>query len=185
MYKEKLQGMYISKKAFKHHFDPRENPHVTYLLCELQWGDKGRPWIHWVKNGRSHAERYFLQKVFKMRRSNNNVNCSITLYLSWSPCAYCCCEMLYFLKKHPYVDICIYVARLYYKGNEVIHNSLKNLVNSANVTIAVMKTEDYIYCWETFANGNADGDSWFMDIKSQISNNELKLEHILKDPLLY
>ncbi|NXE56690.1 ABEC1 enzyme, partial [Casuarius casuarius] len=173
-------SMYISKKAFKRHFDPRENPRVTYLLCELQWGDKGRPWIHWVKNGHFHAERYFLRKVFKMRRSNNNVNCSITLYLSWSPCAKCCCEMLYFLKKHPYVDICIYVARLYYKENEGIHNSFKNLVNSANVTIAVMKTEDYIYCWETFANGNADGDSWFMDIKSQISNNELELEHILK-----
>ncbi|XP_068811566.1 C-_U-editing enzyme APOBEC-1 isoform X2 [Struthio camelus] len=171
--------MYMSKKAFKYHFDPRESPRATYLLCVIQWGCNGLPWIHWVKNGRSHAERYFLQKVFKMRRSNNNINCSITLYLSWSPCRNCCYEMQYFLKKHPNVNICIYLARLYYTEDEEICKALKDL-SEKKVIISVMKIEDYIYCWKTFVSGNAAAGSWFKDFESQINKNHFQLKRILE-----
>ncbi|NXC33371.1 ABC3C enzyme, partial [Campylorhamphus procurvoides] len=71
-------------------------------------------------------------------------------YLSWSPCAKCCYEILDFLERHSNVTIDIYVARLYRTDLEKHRNGLRKLDSSAQVSLNVMEMEDYEDCWENF-----------------------------------
>ncbi|NXL89088.1 ABEC1 enzyme, partial [Alectura lathami] len=159
---------YIPETLLKYHFDPRENPRETHLLCALKWGETGRIWSHWVRNYSFHAERYFLRNIFEGRRSSH-VNCYITWYLSWSPCAHCCDEIQQFLERHPYVSIDIRVARLFRFKNEEVRECLIDLCYLDNISVLASFSPDYIYCWNKFIRGNAVDDTWTVGFEPHIS----------------
>ncbi|NXS12349.1 ABEC1 enzyme, partial [Neodrepanis coruscans] len=179
-------SMFIPKKELKEQFNPSKYPQEAYLLCILQWGKNGRPWTHWVKNDPDddcHAEVYFLKKIFEMRRSSH-VTCSMTWYLSWSPCPNCCYEIRKFIRRNSYVSIDIRVARLYYINYQEFRRGLQNLMTWVKLTVnnLVSVSPDYINCCKIFGKGDAaaDDNSWITNFQSAITKNCSNLRAISK-----
>ncbi|NXJ23110.1 ABEC1 enzyme, partial [Dicrurus megarhynchus] len=185
-------SMFVPEWALREQFDPRVYPPETYLLCKLQWGNRGKRWIHWVRNyndGDCHAEEYFLEQVFELRSSNF---CCITWYLSWSPCAKCCYRIQEFLEKYPNVNIDIRVARLYKTYRPGTCRGLRHLARlQGRVTIGVMKIKgkvnhlasispDYHYCWKTFTQNSIDYDFLLVNFQPELTRNRWRLKNILE-----
>ncbi|XP_041316540.1 C-_U-editing enzyme APOBEC-1-like [Pyrgilauda ruficollis] len=180
MYKRKMRGMYISKRALRKHFDPREYPNETYLLCELQWRGSVKFWQHWLRNddyNNGHAEQFFLEEIFEPRSYNI---CDMTWYLSWSPCGECSDVIRDFLEEQPNVNIDIRVARLYYVNYPRNRMGLRQLDSLQGVTIKAMEAKDYDYCWETFIQPGVNYDFSPKKFKSEIQRNRSRLEDILQ-----
>ncbi|XP_059694328.1 C-_U-editing enzyme APOBEC-1-like isoform X2 [Haemorhous mexicanus] len=171
--------MYISKRALRKHFDPREYPKETYLLCELRWRGGVRSWQHWVRNDDDnyHAEQYFLEEIFEPRSYNI---CDMTWYLSYSPCWKCCQVIEGFLEEQRNVNIDIRVARLYYVNNPRNCMALRELKSFQGVKITAMEDEDYDYCWDTFIQPDVNYDFSPKKFKSEIQRNRVKLEDIFQ-----
>uniref|UniRef100_A0A7M4F206 CMP/dCMP-type deaminase domain-containing protein n=1 Tax=Crocodylus porosus TaxID=8502 RepID=A0A7M4F206_CROPO len=118
----------------------------TYLLCEIKRAEDSTSTKYCYKNQDfHHAEVKFLNdNIFSQGKP-----CSVTWYLSWSPCGECSTEIVEFLKKYPDVSLTIYIARIYYHKQEENREGLRTLKESG-VNIQVMTNSDYKYCWETF-----------------------------------
>nr|XP_048678793.1 C->U-editing enzyme APOBEC-1-like isoform X2 [Caretta caretta] len=132
------QGWKIRQKAFVKNYDPSVLSSVTYLLYEIKWNYCRRRWQRWIRcAGGEHAEKYFLKDVCKKLRYDHFVHCSITCYMSWSPCGDCCKKIIGFLEKMPNLSLAIYVARLYWHKEENNRQGLWSLMN-IGVSIQVM-----------------------------------------------
>ncbi|XP_063250377.1 C-_U-editing enzyme APOBEC-1-like isoform X2 [Prinia subflava] len=171
-----LRGMYISRRALRSHFDPRKYPHETYLLCQLEWNGSGNDWIHWVRNDKKHAEVYFLEEIFEPRIYGF---CTITLYLSYSPCWRCCSKIQDFLNRYPNVKIDIFVARLFYADDGKNCKGLKELSKLQRVTIQVMEVADYKHCLRIFIQSGVCYDFSPEDFETEIRRYRLMLKNIL------
>ncbi|XP_074804589.1 C-_U-editing enzyme APOBEC-1-like isoform X3 [Natator depressus] len=173
----------IRQKAFVKNYDPSVLSSVTYLLYEIKWNYCRRHWQRWIRcAGGEHAEKYFLKDVCKKLRYDRFVHCSITCYMSWSPCGDCCKEIIGFLEKMPNLSLVIYVARLYWHKEENNRQGLWSLMN-IGVSIQVMDLSDYDDCWRTFVNDEDkyEDDYWPRHFAPWIMLYSLELQSILQD----
>uniref|UniRef100_A0A8C3TJ69 C->U-editing enzyme APOBEC-1 n=1 Tax=Chelydra serpentina TaxID=8475 RepID=A0A8C3TJ69_CHESE len=143
-------------------------PSETYLLYEIKWSNSKRPWQSCCHSTHTeHAEIHFIEDVFQEQRSDPSVHCSITWYMSWSPCADCCRAIRDFLKEQPNVNLVIYVARIYWHKEENNRQGLRSLVN-IGVRDGIFISSDYGYCWRTFvAHQNGEEDDYCPLVRSR------------------
>ncbi|XP_012633081.1 C-_U-editing enzyme APOBEC-1 [Microcebus murinus] len=141
----------IEPWEFEAFFDPRELRKEACLLYEIKWGASHRIWRNTGKNTASHAEVNFIEKFTSERDSDSPISCSITWFLSWSPCWECSKAIREFLSQHPRVTLVIYVARLFWHVDQQNRQGLRDLINSG-VTVQVMRVSEYCHCWRNFVN---------------------------------
>lgn len=141
----------IEPQEFEVFFDPRELRKETCLLYEISWGGRHSLWRHTSRNTNKHVEINFIEKLTSERSFRPSARCSITWFLSWSPCGECSKAITEFLSQHPNVTLFIYVARLYHHMDPGNRQGLRNLV-CRGVTVQIMTEQEYCYCWKNFVN---------------------------------
>ncbi|XP_075409478.1 C-_U-editing enzyme APOBEC-1 [Tenrec ecaudatus] len=142
----------INPWEFEVFFDPRELRKETCLLYEVKWGASHKSWRSSGQNTTKHAEVNFIEKFTSERNLCPSVSCSITWFMSWSPCWECCKAIGEFLTHHPNVTLIIYVARLFQHMDPCNRQGLRDLVVTCGVTIQIMSVPEYDYCWRNFVN---------------------------------
>ncbi|XP_038232816.2 C-_U-editing enzyme APOBEC-1-like, partial [Dermochelys coriacea] len=90
-----------------------------------------------------------LEHDFKKINFRPSVRCSITWFLSWSPCGKCCQRIVEFLRAYPSVTLKIKAAWLFRHMDEHIRQGLRDLMENG-VALYIMNLLDYRYCWRTF-----------------------------------
>ncbi|XP_006146678.2 C-_U-editing enzyme APOBEC-1 [Tupaia chinensis] len=141
----------IEPWEFESFFDPRVLRRETCLLYEIQWGRSQKLWRSSGRNTTNHVEVNFIGKLTSERHFQPAIGCSVTWFLSWSPCWECCKAIGEFLSQHPNVKLVIYVARLFHHTDERNRQGLRDLINSG-VTIQIMTAVEYCHCWKNFVN---------------------------------
>nr|6X91_A Chain A, Maltodextrin-binding protein, C->U-editing enzyme APOBEC-1 chimera [synthetic construct]6X91_B Chain B, Maltodextrin-binding protein, C->U-editing enzyme APOBEC-1 chimera [synthetic construct]6X91_C Chain C, Maltodextrin-binding protein, C->U-editing enzyme APOBEC-1 chimera [synthetic construct]6X91_D Chain D, Maltodextrin-binding protein, C->U-editing enzyme APOBEC-1 chimera [synthetic construct]6X91_E Chain E, Maltodextrin-binding protein, C->U-editing enzyme APOBEC-1 chimera [syn len=132
-------------------YDPRELRKEACLLYEIKWGASSKIWRSSGKNTTNHVAVNFIKKFTSERDFHPSTSCSITWFLSWSPCWECSQAIREFLSRHPGVTLVIYVARLFAHMDQQNRQGLRDLVNSG-VTIQIMRDSEYYHCWRNFVN---------------------------------
>uniref|UniRef100_A0A674JS73 C->U-editing enzyme APOBEC-1 n=1 Tax=Terrapene triunguis TaxID=2587831 RepID=A0A674JS73_9SAUR len=121
----------IQPNDFKVNYIPGICPRVTYLLYEIRWGRSTKFWRHWCRNTPTqHAEIACLEHDFKKLKFRPSVRCSITWFLSWSPCGKCCRCIVEFVRAHPSVTLKIKAAWLFKHMDERNRQGLRNLMEN-------------------------------------------------------
>uniref|UniRef100_K7G199 CMP/dCMP-type deaminase domain-containing protein n=1 Tax=Pelodiscus sinensis TaxID=13735 RepID=K7G199_PELSI len=171
----------IEQETYIDSYDPSVLRRVQYLLYEVKWSNSRKLTQRCCHSTRTeHAEIYFLEDVFHRQRYDPSDHCSLTWYMSWSPCGECCKAIRDFLKEQPNVNLVIYVARIYCHEEENNRQGLRSLVN-IGVTIRIMDLPVYSYCWRTFVcDEDKDEDYWPRHFAPWIMLYSLELQSILQ-----
>ncbi|KAM5175233.1 C-_U-editing enzyme APOBEC-1 [Callospermophilus lateralis] len=141
----------IEPWEFEVFFDPGVLRKETCMFYEIQWGTSHKIWRNSSKNTTNHVEVNFIEKFTAERHFCPSISCSITWFLSWSPCWECSKAIREFLSQHPNMTLVIYTARLFQHMDQQNRQGLRDLINSG-VTVQIMTVSEYCYCWRNFVN---------------------------------
>lgn len=77
------------------------------------------------------------QQAFLAQNLSHEEKYHVTWFMSWSPCFQCARHVVEFLKDHKYVQLSIFVARLYYPRRPQYQQGLRSL-QGAGAQVAIM-----------------------------------------------
>nr|XP_028568842.1 C->U-editing enzyme APOBEC-1-like [Podarcis muralis] len=140
----------LEPDVFWRNYTPIGRPERTHLLYEIRWGRSRRYWRNWCTSNRTHhAEINFLENACEEIDRRTTTPCTVTWFLTWSPCGKCSGRIKQFLQEHPNVTLKICAAQLYKQNYRFNQKGLRDLANFG-VRIYIMQLADYLYCWITF-----------------------------------
>lgn len=129
----------IEPETFRRNYNPTQFPEVTHLFYEIHWGRSFRTWKQWcTNNSTKHAEINFFETFCEEINRQRNRPCSVTWFLSWSPCGRCSHSIIEFLEEHPNVTLDIRFSQLFKYSYWQNQNGLRALANHG-VRISVMQ----------------------------------------------
>ncbi|XP_036180961.1 DNA dC-_dU-editing enzyme APOBEC-3C-like [Myotis myotis] len=119
----------VGTGVFENEFYPKKPKHTE--ICFLNWFKTQQAFL---AQNLSHEEKYH-----------------VTWFMSWSPCFQCARHVVEFLKDHKYVQLSIFVARLYYPRRPQYQQGLRSL-QGAGAQVAIMTPDDFAYCRNIFVD---------------------------------
>lgn len=155
----------IDPEDFHQFYTPTEFPEDTHLLYEVHWDSNDGIWRQWCTNiPGEDAEINFLENhCEEIERRRGRDTCTVTWYLSWSPCSRCSSRIIEFLEENPHVTLEIRAARLYRETNQRNRRGLRQLVRHG-VELTIMKLQGELLSlyqglkMEGLGRGSDDGD---------------------------
>lgn len=135
---------------FERNYTPGLRPKETYLLYEIHWGKSLRTWKNWCTNKRAennlHAEINFFETACEEMKRRRTKPCSVTWFLSWSPCHKCSQSIIKFLEEHHNVTLNIRVSWLFKDDDERNKTGLRALACHDRIHISIMHPGGKLIC---------------------------------------
>ncbi|XP_059537494.1 DNA dC-_dU-editing enzyme APOBEC-3Ca-like [Myotis daubentonii] len=126
---EKGFSLDMGTGVFENEFYPKKPIHTE--ICFLNW--------------------FKTQQAFLAQNLSREEKYHVMWFMSWSPCFQCARQVVAFLKDHKYVQLSIFVARLYYSSRPQYQQGLRSL-QGAGAQVAIMTPADFAYCWDIFVD---------------------------------
>ncbi|XP_054999598.1 DNA dC-_dU-editing enzyme APOBEC-3G-like [Sorex araneus] len=148
--------------TFMQHFDNSRSNYIgaTLLCYDVQGaGNQRRGFL--LNRGLNtdcpaHAEVLLLRRMVEDWSLTPELPCSVTCYISWSPCGECAWELVQFLRQHRRVELSIRAARIYSKPARIYsrfeYQEGLRALRDAGARVSIMTRADFEHCWATFVH---------------------------------
>nr|XP_004610769.1 unnamed protein product [Sorex araneus] len=157
-----ILGTRMEIDTFMQHFDNSRSNYIgaTLLCYDVQGaGNQRRGFL--LNRGLNtdcpaHAEVLLLRRMVEDWSLTPELPCSVTCYISWSPCGECAWELVQFLRQHRRVELSIRAARIYSKPARIYsrfeYQEGLRALRDAGARVSIMTRADFEHCWATFVH---------------------------------